>query len=91
MMEQISFTIPKDMNELGLSINDNSPEDILGLTNDMLNFIQGKSTSKETQNWQKIFKDRYYLGNIDRHDAGNLAPSFIETHFKLFSINTSKC
>ena len=79
-----NFYDSKTYNDLELTIKDNSADDILGLTNDMLNSIKGAPISKETRNYQKVFKDRYYSGNFDRHDAGNLAPSFIKSHAELF-------
>lgn len=61
----------------------NSPEEILALTKDILAMAAGEVLDPTTQDVQRDFKDRYFSYSQDRHKAGNLAPSFIQSHRSL--------
>ena len=70
--------------KLNLSIKNNTPSEILGLTIDMFNLINGEKLSNKMKLLQHDYKDRYYFQSYDRHSAGNIAPSFIELNSELF-------
>lgn len=64
----------------GLDPVENTPEDLLGVTEDMFDMDGGKTPETDIRALQTRFKDTFYPHFRDRHYAGDLAPSFIRSH-----------
>jgi putative glycosyltransferase (TIGR04372 family) len=64
----------------GLELVENTADEIADLVEDMFDLTGGHKINSTLKEQQRLFKDIYYSEYPDRHDAGNLAPSFIQRH-----------
>ena len=66
-----------------MEVIENTEDEIAELVDDMFDLTNKNKPDLGEIELQRFFKDIYYNENPDRHDAGNLAPSFIRRHEKI--------
>lgn len=69
----------------GLEVIDNSPEEILDLCKDMIDFLEQKALPAEAQAAQELFRGFYKGTAHDTPYAGKISPRFALRHRDLLS------
>lgn len=80
----LRWQLPSGLDEMGLEIVPNSPEEIRALCRDMLDRLDGRPVDPDIAAFQGWYKQRYFPHVPTITDAPDLAPSFIRSYRHLF-------